>query len=238
MKSKKINNIRIPISFLLVFVFLQLLFFSFKDIPLSRHPLDELVYNLNFSKENGKIILLGDSITYDVAKRYQIGKKKQIINLTTNKASGLLGSYLLLNRYFNKFEYRNPEHVIIISTPEFLNFMPKDHTAKLYLQSVFKQEDEVKYLKLFNIYENEVASLISFVDIPSVFKRYVIYRASRQAATQLVSNPQLVQLLQTQEAQARASCLEYECNQGGHSFFGSPHDPNYRNYQPYHALKR
>ena len=165
MKLKKFNNIRIPISFLLVFVFLQLLFFLLKDIPLSRHPLDQLIYNLNFSKENGRIVLLGDSITYDVAKRYQIGKKKQIINLTTNKASGLLGSYLLLNRYFNKFEYRNPEHVIIISTPEFLNFVPKDHTAKLYLQSVFKQEDEVKYLKLFNIHVNEVTSLISFVDI-------------------------------------------------------------------------
>ena len=92
-------------------------------------------------------------------------KKKQIINLTTNQASGLLGSYFLLKRYFNKFEYRNPQHVIIISTPEFLNFIPKGHTAKLYLQSVFKQEDEVKYLKLFNIYENEVTSLISFIDI-------------------------------------------------------------------------
>tara|TARA_B100001250_G_C19809520_1_gene795111 strand:+ start:2848 stop:3822 length:975 start_codon:yes stop_codon:yes gene_type:complete len=165
MKSKKINNIRIPISFLLVFVFLQLLFFSFKDIPLSRHPLDELVYNLNFSKENGKIILLGDSITYDVAKRYQIGKKNQIINLTTNQASGLVGSYFLLKRYFNKVEDRNPKHVIIISTPEFLNFIPKDHTAKLYLQSVFQQEDEAKYLKLLNVYQNEVNSLIHFIDI-------------------------------------------------------------------------
>ena len=165
MKLKKFNNIRIPISFLLVFVFLQLLFFLLKDIPLSRHPLDELIYNLNFSKENGKIVLLGDSITYDVAKRYQIGTKKKIINLTTNQASGLLGSYFLLKRYFNKFEYRNPQHVIIISTPEFLNFIPKGHTAKLYLQSVFKQEEEVKYLKLFGIYENEVTSLISFIDI-------------------------------------------------------------------------
>ena len=79
MKLKKFNNIRIPISFLLVFVFLQLLFFLLKDIPLSRHPLDELIYNLNFSKENGRIVLLGDSITYDVAKRYQIGKKNMTI---------------------------------------------------------------------------------------------------------------------------------------------------------------
>ena len=34
--------------------FLQLLFFLLKDIPLARHPLDQLIYNLNFSKENGR----------------------------------------------------------------------------------------------------------------------------------------------------------------------------------------
>ena len=83
-----------------------------------------------------------------------------------------------------------------------------------------------------------VSALYPFSDLPNVFQRYVTYRAASRAATQLVSNPQLVQLLQTQEAQARASCLEYECNQGGHSFFGGPHETNYRNYQPYQALRR
>ena len=87
-------------------------------------------------------------------------------------------------------------------------------------------------------YYLDIVSLYSFTDLPNAFQRYVTYRAASRAAAQLVSNPQLVQLLQTQEAQARATCIEYECNQAGHSFFGGPHDTNYRNYQPYHALKR
>ena len=87
-------------------------------------------------------------------------------------------------------------------------------------------------------YYLDIVSLYSFTDLPNAFQRYVTYRAASRAAAQLVSNPQLVQLLQTQEAQARATCIEYECNQGDHSFFGGPHDTNYRNYQPYHALKR
>jgi hypothetical protein len=84
----------------------------------------------------------------------------------------------------------------------------------------------------------DVTELFAFEKIPSIFQRYIIYRSAVRAATQLVSNPQLVQLLQTQEAQARATCMEYECDQGDHSYFGWPHESSYRSYQPYDALRR
>jgi hypothetical protein len=77
-----------------------------------------------------------------------------------------------------------------------------------------------------------------YEDLPSVFKRYITLRASGRAATQLVTNPQLVQLLATQEASARAACVEYECNQGDHTFFGTPPGTAYRSYQPYRTLAR
>ena len=77
-----------------------------------------------------------------------------------------------------------------------------------------------------------------YEDLPSVFKRYITLRASGRAATQLVTNPQLVQLLATQEVQARAACMEYECNQGDHTFFGTPDGTSYRSYQPYRTLAR
>ena len=84
----------------------------------------------------------------------------------------------------------------------------------------------------------DITWLWPYEDLPSVFKRYIISRSSVRAATQLVSNPQLVQLLQVQEAQARASCMEYECNQGDHSFMGFPENSTFRTYQPYKALQR
>tara|TARA_B100000073_G_scaffold285341_1_gene246844 strand:+ start:532 stop:1173 length:642 start_codon:yes stop_codon:yes gene_type:complete len=86
--------------------------------------------------------------------------------------------------------------------------------------------------------ELDVVTLYAFEDLPPVFRRYVIYRAAGRAATQLVANPQLVQLLGTQEAQARAACLEYECEQGDHNFMGWPDGTTYRAYQPHHALRR
>ena len=84
----------------------------------------------------------------------------------------------------------------------------------------------------------DIVRLISFDNLPEVFKRYIIYRASRMAATQLVANPQLVQLLAQQEATARATLMEYECNQGNHSMFGFPQNTVYETYQPWRNLSR
>tara|TARA_B100001029_G_scaffold14827_1_gene9967 strand:+ start:1354 stop:1962 length:609 start_codon:yes stop_codon:yes gene_type:complete len=86
--------------------------------------------------------------------------------------------------------------------------------------------------------ELDIVYLYNFVDIPSVFQRYIISRASTRAATQLVSNKELVSLLQVQEGTNRAALLEYECNQGDHSFFGFPHNSGYKSYQPYNSLHR
>ena len=83
-----------------------------------------------------------------------------------------------------------------------------------------------------------VVRLLNFEDIPSVFQRYIIYKASGRAAVQLVSNAQLQQMLSTYELQARAACMEYECNQGDHSYFGWPDESAYQPYKPYQMLRR
>ena len=84
----------------------------------------------------------------------------------------------------------------------------------------------------------DIVKLISYDDLPEVFKRYVIYKAAVRAATQLVGNPQLAQLLAQQEALSRAAIMEYECNQGNHTMFGLPEDSTYNAYQPWRSLGR
>ena len=103
-----------------------------------------------------------------------------------------------------------------------------------------KLYDKVKHTNEFDDDELEldVVYLYDFIDIPSAFQRYIVALASTRAATQLINNPQLVQLLQQQEARTRAAVIEYECEQGDHSFLGWPHQTNYRSYQPYRALIR
>ena len=84
----------------------------------------------------------------------------------------------------------------------------------------------------------DIVYLRQFEDVPPSFQRYIISRASVRAATQLVSNPELVKLLSEQEARARATALDYDCAIGDHSFMGWPHESSYRAYQPYKALIR
>ena len=103
--------------------------------------------------------------------------------------------------------------------------------------------------KLYNLVEHtstfeagdyyiDAVTLYPFADLPNAFQRYITYRSAVRAATQLVSNPQLVQLLQTQEAMSRATCMEYECDKGDNSFFGTPHESRYQSYKPYQVLSR
>ena len=119
------------------------------------------------------------------------------------------------------------------------------HEGQVYRTTDVIQRDGKLYDKYNHTYEFKNTPLycditwkLSYEDLPSVFKRYITLRASGRAATQMVTNPQLVQLLGTQEAQARAACLEYECNQGDHTFFGTPPGTAYRSYQPYRTLAR
>ena len=84
----------------------------------------------------------------------------------------------------------------------------------------------------------DITRLVNFEDMPEVFKRYVVFKASARAATQLVGNPQLAKLLASQEALARATCIEYDCTQGNHSMFGFPENSTYTTYQPWRTLVR
>ena len=84
----------------------------------------------------------------------------------------------------------------------------------------------------------DVVRLYLFEDLPIVFRRFITYRASAAAATQLVANPNLARLLSNQAGLARAALQEYECNQGDHSMFGFPDDTAYQTYQPWRNLRR
>ena len=99
--------------------------------------------------------------------------------------------------------------------------------------------DKIKHTDVFTSdLDLDVVRLYNFEDLPIVFRRYIVYRASRIAATQLVANAGLVKLLAVQEQQARAALQEYECNQADHSMFGFEDETTYQTYQPWRNLRR
>ena len=114
----------------------------------------------------------------------------------------------------------------------------------IYRTTNVVRRDGKLYDKLRHTYEftdtihADIVWLFPFEDLPSVFKRYITIRASVRAATQMVTNRELAQMLAMQEGISRAACMEYECNQGDYSMFGTPEGTTYRPYQPYHTLFR
>ena len=104
-----------------------------------------------------------------------------------------------------------------------------------HLYDKIKHTDDFSSITTIDL---DVVKLYTFENLPIPFRRYITYRASTKAATQLVANPNLVKLLQGQEALARASLMEYECNQGNHNMFGFPENTVHTTYQPWRNLRR
>ena len=117
----------------------------------------------------------------------------------------------------------------------------RDFVRKKDADGIWKLYDRVNHTMEFPddeyFYVNKVR-LLNFEDIPTPFQRYIIYKASGRAAVQLVSNANLQKMLATFEGQARAGCMEYECNQGDHNYMGWPDESAYQSYKPYQALRR
>ena len=104
-----------------------------------------------------------------------------------------------------------------------------------YLYDKYDHTDDWSDTTSINL---DIVRLLTFEDLPMVFQRLIIARASARAAVQLISNAQLSSMLGQQEALARAACQEYECNQGNHTMFGFPEDSVHTTYQPWRNLSR
>ena len=107
---------------------------------------------------------------------------------------------------------------------------------KLY--DKFNHTYEFKPFGATRTFRAEIIWLFPYEDLPSVFQRYITTRASVRAATQMVTNQQLAQMLMAQEQMLRAACMEYECNQSDSTMFGLPDGSSYRSYKPFQALRR
>ena len=88
--------------------------------------------------------------------------------------------------------------------------------------------------------ECDIVWEFDWVDLPQPIQDYISARAATFVSQRIVGDATQYQMLQQQEAYARATALEYDTQQGQYTFFGHPQDQQnyYQSYQPYHALKR
>jgi hypothetical protein len=76
-------------------------------------------------------------------------------------------------------------------------------------------------------------------NIPAPIQAHIVARAAAIVSSRIIGDPNQYQILQQKEAVTRSQAMEYECNQGDYTFFGSPAAGNfYRPYKPFHTLQR
>jgi hypothetical protein len=75
--------------------------------------------------------------------------------------------------------------------------------------------------------------------IPQPIQAYIVARAAAIVSSRIIGDSNQYQILQQKELVTRSQAMEYECNQGDYTFFGSPSHGNfYRPYKPFHTLQR
>ena len=85
----------------------------------------------------------------------------------------------------------------------------------------------------------DITWLFDWVDIPTPIADFITSKAASTVSSRIVGDSNQYQMLQQKENFNRAMAMEYECNQGDYTFFGSPKGKNfYQSYQPFHTLMR
>ena len=78
-----------------------------------------------------------------------------------------------------------------------------------------------------------------FEDLPEAFRNYITIRAANVFAGRTVGSSEAVRFGQQEESIARATCLEFETQQGDYTFFGDRTGrTTYQSYLPYQAVTR
>ena len=85
----------------------------------------------------------------------------------------------------------------------------------------------------------DVTWFFDWVDLPQPIKDYITARAAAITSTRIIGDSTQYQMLQQKESYMRAMAVEYECNQGDYTYFGTgSNNRKYISYKPYKALIR
>jgi len=146
---------RLPIAAIVLAVLVEGMASLLSGVPRLRHPMDARAIEVLQPGPESAILLFGDSVTQDVAKTFDLGPVSRVRDVTANKASGVMGVYLLMRRYLTANPA--PRTFAFAITPEFAGYVPDQATAGIYLTSVFESAEEQAILAEFGL-QDEGAS--------------------------------------------------------------------------------
>jgi hypothetical protein len=142
---QKFFLIRLPLAALVIGLAVEEAASLLSGVTLHRHNVDDLANAVAHDRHPYKVVLLGDSVTHNVAHKYRIGEADEVADLTTHAQAGLPSSLFLLKRYLESGH--RPRYVVLaVSRDVFVVPMEKS-TFQYYLTSVFTQPYERDFLQ-------------------------------------------------------------------------------------------
>jgi hypothetical protein len=142
---QKFFLIRLPIAALVIGLAIELAGSLLSGVTLHRHNVDDLASAVFHDQHPYKVVLIGDSVTHNVAHKFRIGDAGEVADLTTHAQAGLPSSLFLLKRYLESGH--RPRYVVLaVSRDVFILPMDKP-TFQMYVTSVFTLPDEREFLQ-------------------------------------------------------------------------------------------
>jgi hypothetical protein len=135
---------RLPVALLLVAAIVEAAAYFLNGVTLHRHNVDDLASAVLHDRHPYKVVLLGDSVTHNVAHSYRIGEPDEVADLTTHAYAGLPSSLFLLKRYLESGH--RPQHVIIAASRDIFVAPMDPDVFTYYVTSVFTQPYERNFL--------------------------------------------------------------------------------------------
>ena len=126
-----------------------------------------------------------------------------------------------------------PEDVLSLDSKPFADSFLVQRRGKLYDKATHSYQFDGKQ-------ELDVVWLVDFMDMPEAFREYATIRAANVFAGRSVGSQEAVAFGQREEVMARATCIEYDTQQGDYNMVAQNKDgyTTYQTYRPSYASMR
>ena len=140
--------VRVPIVLAVLLIGGQIAGFLLRSVPLRRNYMDDLAIAVERSDGYHRVVLLGDSITLNSTRRFQLGRgANDVANLATIAWTGAAAELFLLKRYLSSHEA--PRYVIYASAADDLNNNDRPQLVHYYDWNVYRSEAERAFMRHF-----------------------------------------------------------------------------------------
>jgi hypothetical protein len=144
---QKFFLIRFPLAALAIGLALEVPAYLLSGVTLHRDTVDDVASAVLHDKHPYRVVLIGDSVTHNVALKFRIGDAGEVADLTTHARAGLPSSLFLLRRYLENGN--RPQIVVLAATRNIFVLPMSKETFELYVTSVFTLPGEREFLQKY-----------------------------------------------------------------------------------------